>query len=52
METPTLSIRIVSPKVIEIRAVVCGKVYTREYLGYKQQDAVKHFEQWLRTKTK
>ena len=38
-----------SPKVIKFRAIVRGRVYEREYMGYKPTQALETFKKWLKT---
>lgn len=42
----------ISDKVIEIRTVVKGKLYTRRYLGYSMKKAIAHFEKWIKSQEK
>lgn len=39
-----------SPRVFELRTVVKGRFFKREYIGYSKKEAVKLFEKWLSTK--
>lgn len=40
----------ISKRVIKFRAIVRGRVYEREYLGYKPTQALNAFKKWLKAK--
>lgn len=45
----SVAITKISDKVIELRTVVKGKLYTKRYMGFPTKNALAHFEKWIKS---